>query len=143
MLAENTPIISKAAGTLPDDAEKSARRVLVVDDEWLVRWSITEALQARGIEVLEAPDAASAMRLFDPRCGLVLLDLHLPDSDDLRVLSFIRAHAPSTPVIVMTAFTTRDVVAAAAALGAPLINKPFDLEDLTDIVERALDGRVY
>ncbi|MGH7487012.1 MAG: response regulator [bacterium] len=117
--------------------------MLVVDDERLVRWSVTEALRARGFEVLEAGDAASTIRAFHRQCDLVLLDLHLPDANDLRVLSLIRAQAPSLPVIVMTAFSTREIVEEAAALGAPVINKPFDLDDLTRTVERTLDGRVY
>ncbi len=143
MSAENTEIVSSAAGNLPDRAKKSAARVLVVDDEWLVRWSVSEALRARGFDVREASDAASAMRSFDGRFDLVLLDLHLPDAHDLRVLSFIRAHSASLPVLIMTAFATRDIVESAAALGAPLIAKPFDLDDLTRTVERALGGRVY
>ena len=143
MLAENTHRTRTVAGTLPDPAKKSAPNVLVVDDEWLVRWSVTEALRARGFEVREAVDAASALRAFDDRCDLVLLDLHLPDADDLRVLSFIRAHSPSLPVIIMTAFATREIVEEAAALGAPVMTKPFDLNDLTQTVEQALDGRVY
>ena len=143
MLAENPSITSESTRTLPRIAKKSAARVLVVDDEWLVRWSVTEALQARGLEVEEAADASSAMHTFDDACDLVLLDLHLPDAMDLRVLSFIRQRSPSVPVILMTAFATREVAEEAAALGATVVSKPFDLNDLTGAVERALAGRVY
>jgi DNA-binding NtrC family response regulator len=144
MLAENTHTVTEAPGTVPDSAKKSAGRVLLVDNEWLVRWSVSEALRDRGIEVREAVDAASAMRLFDrAACDLVLLDLHLPDAHDFRVLSFIRAQAPSLPVMIMTAFVTREIIEEAAALGAAVIAKPFDLEHLTGTVERVLDGRVY
>jgi two-component system nitrogen regulation response regulator GlnG len=143
MLAQNSDTVLEEPGSLPDCAKKSAARVLVVDDERLVRWSVTEALRARGLEVFEACDAASAIRTFDRRCDLILLDLHLLDANDLRVLSFIRAQAPSLPVIVMTAFATREIVEGAAALGALVINKPFDLDDLTRTVERTLDGRLY
>ena len=143
MLAENPPTASEPLGTLPHVGKKSAPHILVVDDEWLVRWSVTEALRARGFEVEEAVDAASAMQAFDAGCDLVLLDLHLPDSEDLRVLSFIRARSLSVPVIMMTAFATREIAEDAAALGASLVPKPFDLNDLAMAVECALAGRVY
>jgi DNA-binding NtrC family response regulator len=81
--------------------------------------------------------------LFDDGCDLVLLDLRLPDCADLRVLSFMRHQSPDLPVIVMTAFATREIVEDAAALGAVVVSKPFDLDDLADAVERALAGRVY
>ena len=79
----------------------------------------------------------------DTDYDLVLLDLHLPDSEDFQVLSFIRSRSASVPVIIMTAFATREVVEEAAALGASVVPKPFDLNDLAMAVECALAGRVY
>ena len=143
MLDENTQTLPEPPRILPQSAKKPATRILVVDDEWLVRWSVTQALQARGFDVDEAADAASAMRAFETDCDLVLLDLHLPDSDDLQVLSFIRSRSASVPVIIMTAFATREVAEEAAALGASVVHKPFDLNDLAMRVECALAGRVY
>ena len=143
MLAEIPYTSPVAPRILPDPAKKPAARVLVVDDEWLVRWSVTEALRAHGLEVEEAADARSAMERFGEGCDLVLLDLHLPDSEDLSVLSFIRGKVPSLPVIIMTAYATREIAYAAAALNASLIPKPFDLDDLTLAVETALAERVY
>ena len=142
MLDENTQTLPESSRTLPQSAKKPATQILVVDDEWLVRWSVTQALQARGFDVDEAADAASAMRAFDTDCDLVLLDLHLPDSEDLQVLSFIRSRSASVPVIIMTAFATREVVEEAAALGASVVPKPFDLNDLAMAVKCALAGRV-
>ena len=143
MLAENPLTTPEPLRTLPQLGKKSAARVLVVDDEWLVRWSVTEALRACGFDVEEAVDAASAMRAFDADCDLILLDLHLPDATDLRVLSFIRQQSWSVPVIIMTAFATREVVEDAAALGASVVAKPFDLDDLTAVVAGTLAARVY
>jgi len=143
MLAENASTAIDSARILPHLAKKSAKRVLIVDDEGLVRWSVAEALKARGFDVEEAVDAASAMQTFDADCDLVLLDLHLPDAMDLRVLSFIRRTCASVPVIVMTAFATREVAEDVAALGASIVTKPFDLDDLTHAVEHAFAARVY
>ena len=130
-------------GIVPVAAKQHVPRVLLVDDEWLVRWSVTETLTARGIHVDQAGDGASAMRMFDGRCDLVLLDLHLPDSDDFRVLFFIRARSLSVPVMIITAFATRELGEDAAALGASVMAKPFDLNDLAMAVEGALARRVY
>ena len=112
--------------------------VLVVDDEPLIRWSIAETLGAAGHRVLEAADAASARRLLDqtPDLGLVLLDLRLPDSSDLALLADVRRRAPNTPVIMMTAFGTPEITAAALRMGAlSVLNKPFNMHDLETVVQ--------
>src|SRR5262245_2699927 len=77
--------------------EFPAPHILVVDDERLVRWAVAETLGECGYEVSEAADADSARRaiLADRTPELVLLDLRLPDSDDLALARFIRAHAPT------------------------------------------------
>src|SRR5690349_16204770 len=94
------------------NAKKSAAgRVLVVDDEALVRWSLAETLMDEGFEVIEAADGRSATLPFREgrhTADVVLLDLRLPDSSDLRVLSEILRLSPSTPVILMTAFGLPD-----------------------------------
>jgi len=112
-------------------------RVLVVDDEPLIRWSIAETLGAAGHEVVEAADAASARRLLGETSDLdlVLLDLRLPDSSDLALLADIRRKAPNTPVIVMTAFGTPEITADALRMGAlTVLNKPFNMHDIETVV---------
>ena len=69
---------------------------------------------------------------------LVLLDLRLPDASDLRLLARIRQKAPYVLVILMTAFATREIIEEATALGASVLLKPFDLDTLAAVVERAL-----
>ncbi len=112
-------------------------RVLVVDDEFLIRWSIAETLGAAGHEVTEAQDAASALAALEktPDPDLVLLDFRLPDSNDLGLLAKIRSLAPASAVVMMTAFGTPEVTAAALQLGAcKVLSKPFNMHDLEDIV---------
>jgi DNA-binding NtrC family response regulator len=112
-------------------------RVLVVDDEPLIRWSIAETLAAAGHHVTEAQDAASALEAMrgDPNPDLVLLDFRLPDSSDLGLLARIRQAAPEAAVIMMTAFGTPDMTAGALQLGAlKVLNKPFNMHDLQDVV---------
>jgi DNA-binding NtrC family response regulator len=111
-------------------------RVLVVDDEPLIRWSIAETLGAAGHQVVEAEDAASALRSVHDHPGpdLVLLDFRLPDSNDLGLLAQIRQLAPGAVVVMMTAFGTPDVTAGALRLGASrVLNKPFNMHDVEDV----------
>ena len=119
-----------------------AARVLVVDDEWLIRWSLREALEAKGHIVDEAADAAAALRALAgdrARPDAVVLDYRLPDSNDLSLLSAIRRGAPATRVIMMTAHSTDDMVRGALDLGAyRVVSKPFEVDQMADLVAAAL-----
>ncbi len=120
--------------------KSAAGAVLVVDDEPLVRWSIAETLRAAGHRVVEAGDADSALRALveEQPPDAVLLDLLLPDCRDLRLLETIKSVLPATPVILMTAFGTPELVAEARQLGAcAVLEKPFDLGALEPILHSA------
>ena len=116
-------------------------RVLVVDDELLIRWSLTETLTEQGYVVSEAADAASVRRIIAAgaeRPDVVLLDFRLPDSDDLGLLANLRRDAPTAQIILMTAFGTPEVVKGALDLGAfRVIGKPFEVNDLAALVAEA------
>jgi DNA-binding NtrC family response regulator len=122
-------------------ARKSPLRVLVVDDEALVRWSLAETLNDCGYHVVETGDARSARsavrdasRAFD----VVLLDFRLPDSEDLGLLASLRRSSPASRIILMTAFGTPEVVRGALDLGAfRVVIKPFEIHDLADLVTEA------
>jgi DNA-binding NtrC family response regulator len=109
-------------------------RVLVVEDESLIRWSIAETLERMGHTVVEADDAKSATRTLadtPDRVDVVLLDYRLPDSNDLKLLARIRQLAPHSAVLMMTAYGTPDVTRDALELGAyGVVDKPFDMQDL-------------
>jgi len=145
MLAETATATDDKARDFPVTAKKSAPCVLVVDDERLLRWSVAETLSARGYDIAEATDGRTAMQEFGDGDGtdLVLLDLRLPDVSDLRLLTRIRQKGPQVPVILMTAFPTREIVEEASALGASILIKPFELDQLAESVEGALTRRVY
>ena len=118
-------------------AAVGCKRILVVDDEPLIRWSVSETLEAAGHLVIEAQDAASALLAVtnEPNLDLVLLDFRLPDSGDLGLLAKIRRIVPATTIVMMTAFGTPDVTAGALELGAAkVLNKPFNMHDLEGIV---------
>jgi two-component system response regulator AtoC len=116
------------------------RRILVVDDELLIRWSLRETLSDRGYMVAEAHDGESAIRALtaDPeRPHVVLLDYRLPDSDDLTLLSRIVGLVPDGCVILMTAYGTPEVTQGAIERGAfTVLQKPFELHELAALVSR-------
>jgi two-component system response regulator PilR (NtrC family) len=116
--------------------------ILVVDDEPLVRWSVSETLTECGYRVTQAGDALSAFQAMNGRGGpadLVLLDLRLPDSSGLSVLSMMRRLLPATPIILMTAHGSEALTADAVARGAyAVLNKPFDMSVLPPLVRNAL-----
>src|SRR5688572_14934508 len=92
--------------------QASRLRVLVVEDEPLIRWSIAETLAGMGHTVIEADDAESAVRTLGDMpepADVVLLDYRLPDSNDLHLLATIRQLAPHSAVVMMTAYGTPDV----------------------------------
>jgi len=126
--------------------QKAALRVLVVDDEALIRWSVTETLTGLGMTVDQAVDAASTLSAIDAagwRFDVIVLDLRLPDMDDLALLAKIRRRAPHAAVVLMTAFGTPEIVTAAYDLGVVnVLNKPFELEELARVVTAAGDMTV-
>jgi len=115
--------------------------VLVVDDEPLVRWSVAETLEESGYRVTQAGDALSALEALNGKGGaadLVLLDLRLPDSSDLGILSMMRRLSPTTPVILMTAYGSDALRREAQMRGAyDVIDKPFDMATLPPLVQKA------
>ena len=114
--------------------------VLIVDDEELVRWSLRERLRKDGYTVLESGTVASAIEKLTPAVDLVLLDQRLPDGDGLTLLRQIKESSPDTLVILMTAFSTVENAVAAMKHGAyHYLNKPFNLDDVSAVVEKALE----
>jgi two-component system, NtrC family, response regulator AtoC len=116
-------------------------RVLVIDDELLIRWSLAETLTEQGFIVTEACDAASARRVLTdgtPSPDVVLLDFRLPDSNDLGLLALVRREVPNAQVILMTAFGTPEIVKGALDLGAfRVLGKPVEVHDLAALVSEA------
>jgi two-component system response regulator PilR (NtrC family) len=123
------------------DENLRALRVLVVDDELLIRWSIAETLAHAGHTVIEATDGTSAIVALKndaERIDAVVLDYRLPDSNDLTLLSTVRRLSPDSAVILMTAFGTPEVVKGALDLGVYyVLNKPFEMYDLESLLREA------
>ena len=117
------------------------QRVLVVEDEEKLRRVIQLQLQSSGYEVYQAGSAEDALKLAD-RADLVVTDLRLPGMDGLSLLSALRRQNSTTPVIVMTAFgSVETAVEAMKAGAADFVMKPFSLDHLLTIAQKAFEVR--
>src|SRR5262245_34511404 len=114
--------------------------VLVVDDEQLIRWSLNERLAREGYRIVEAETAKAALERHAEGVDLVLLDYKLPDGDGLSVLKRIKEADSDTLVILLTAYSTVDTAVEAMKHGAyHYANKPFNLDEIALLVEKALE----
>jgi len=121
----------------------TGKRILIVDDEESVRWALRKALEGANYRVDLAVDgAAGLLAAGDPGVDLVLLDVRLPGQDGLDVLREISKRRPDLPVVMMTAYGTLQVAVEAMKLGAhDYIGKPFDIDEVLLVVEKALQAR--
>jgi DNA-binding NtrC family response regulator len=119
------------------------RTILVVDDDTAIRTSLAEAVAEWGDEVRTASDATSALaRIAEEAPDLVLSDVRMPGMDGVELLRLLRQRAPSTDVILMTAYEDMSTVVAAMREGAlDFLVKPLDLHALHDIVDRVFEDR--
>jgi DNA-binding response OmpR family regulator len=118
----------------------NAETILVVDDEAGIRDSVRGVLADEGYRVIEAEDGRGALELIAAeRPRLVILDIWMPEMDGIEVLRHIRDSEPATQVIVISGHGNIETAVTATKLGAfDFIEKPFSLDGLLHIVDRAL-----
>ena len=122
--------------------KNSKQKILVVDDEKMIRWSLSEALRGWGYQPVEADTAAAALALFDAETpAAVLLDINLPDGSGLDVLRQIRRRQSDAVVIMITANVLVDETIAALRGGAyDFIGKPINLEELQVAIRNGIEA---
>lgn len=115
-------------------------RILIVDDETLVCWSLSKALSEKGYVVSTAQTAQDALRLMKKtEFNLVIVDLKLPDLNGIDLLREVKKECPRCKVFMISAFGTPQVREEALKEGAlRFIDKPFDIEDVRESVRFAL-----
>jgi two-component system, NtrC family, response regulator AtoC len=114
--------------------------ILVVDDEALIRWSLSERLKSEGYDVFEADTGKAALEKLPEGVDLVLLDYRLPDTDGVAVLRKVKEFDQDILVILLTAYASVETAVEAMKLGAyHFANKPFNLDEVAATVERALE----
>ncbi|MBI3392306.1 MAG: sigma-54-dependent Fis family transcriptional regulator [Nitrospirae bacterium] len=118
-------------------------RVLVVDDEHLIRWSLEQHLEKNGYEVITTSNGREAVQIVqDALPEAVLLDIQMPGMDGIEVLRAIREIDPDVPVVMITAHGGVGSAVAAMKLGAyDYVEKPFDIQRITVLLANALERR--
>lgn len=113
-------------------------KVLIVDDEPLMRLSMLDALEGIGCEVMAAATGTEGLTILGTRqFDIVITDLRLPGADGLTILKACKERSPTTEVILITAHGSVDTAVGAIKLGAyDYITKPFQMDELLLIVER-------
>jgi DNA-binding NtrC family response regulator len=119
----------------------SRSRILVVDDERMIRWSIQQALSKDGHSVTAVETGEEAVaQASDEMPDLVFLDITLPGIDGVEVLRRLKGIEPSVAVVMVTATDDVKTAVEAMRLGAyDYVSKPFDLDRLRVIAQNALD----
>ncbi len=123
------------------EAEKAGKKILVVDDEPGNRKLYGEILRQQGHQVIEKPDAASAMVIIreGSEFDLVITDYRMPDMSGLEFVTALRQVLPSLPVIMITAYGSIENYFQSLNLGVfEYINKPFVKREFERIVQAAL-----
>ena len=118
------------------------KRILIVDDEKLVRWALTKKCTEFGYQTLEAETGPEALQaLQNENVDLVLLDVHLPDMSGIEVLEKLKQAGETRSIIMMTADPQLDDVKAALRLGAyDFVSKPLNFEELSITLQNALEA---
>jgi len=120
-------------------------RILVIDDDALLRRAIRVVLEAAGYDVIEAGDGTAALRVYrEHGADLLLVDLFIPEPDGLEVIRTVRAEVPGAKIIAMSGGGSLklDLLAAAAAFGASrTLWKPFVPDVLLGAVRDLLGER--
>jgi signal transduction histidine kinase len=139
--AEGAPAVGQAQAEAPSPLPPGtgAATVLLVDDNEAVRATTATYLRDGGLSVIEAPDAATALRLLQASAVDVMVsDIVMPgDMDGMALADAVRASRPGLPVLLVSGFSQR--VAEARARGFPVINKPYSLPELEGRLRRLVE----
>src|SRR5438128_4488975 len=131
-----------ATGKKDKQLKNYKEKILVVDDEKMIRWSLGEALRGWGFEPVEAATATAALASFETESpAAVLLDINLPDGSGLDVLRKMRLREPEAVIIMITANVLVDETIGALRGGAyDFIGKPINLEELHVAIRNGIEA---
>ena len=141
----NARLVTAEARGSRASTDRPALEMLVVDDDAPVRKACAEIASSLGFSPQLADSVQAAREALARRpMDLLLLDLRLPGGGGLKLLEEVRTQHPETVVVVMTAYATVASAVEAMRLGAnDYLTKPFTLEELTSVLERAAQRRTF
>jgi len=116
-------------------------KILVIDDEKLLRWTLNQNLSKSGYTVVESDTGESGLKaIVDEQPDIILLDIHLPDISGIDVLEKIKAMNPNLLVIMITAYGDIQTAVKTIKLGAyDFVEKPFNMEKLKILIDKATE----
>lgn len=116
--------------------KKNRGIVLLVDDEWLLRWSLEKALVKQNYAVISVGSGNEALDALSSCSGLdwLITDLRMPDIDGFELIDHVKKAQPKAQLVLMTAFGSSEVERRANSLGVTYLMKPFDLNHLIEDV---------
>jgi DNA-binding NtrC family response regulator len=119
----------------------SRKKILIVDDEKLIRWSLIQKLSQWNYDTLEAETGEEALKIFDAENpDMALLDINLPDIEGTEVLKEIKSQSSETPVVMITAYGSIEDAVSAMRMGAyDFITKPIDDLKIQSTIKNALE----
>jgi two-component system, NtrC family, response regulator AtoC len=120
-----------------------SERILIVEDEENLRFVVAETLKRSGYEVEEAGSAEEGLEKIERQSpDLVIMDIRLPGISGLEAMGRVKAIDPNLPILVVTAFGSKEVALEAVKKGAyDFFTKPFKLDEIEVVVNRALEKR--
>jgi two-component system, response regulator, stage 0 sporulation protein F len=120
---------------------RTAKRVVIVDDQRATAWALAESLTEDGYETVTAGSSEEALELGLKDCDALITDLRLPGMNGIELMSAVRRQRRSMPSILITAYGSSDVIASARKAGAVgCFSKPFKIEDIKQCLKKALEG---
>lgn len=119
-----------------------SQKILVIDDEKLIRWTLEQHLAKEGFEVMTADSAEKGLEIISEEApDLILLDNRLPEMTGLELLERLNVPERGLMVIMITAYGLVETAVKAMKLGAyDYISKPFNLEEITFVIRKALEA---
>lgn len=112
------------------------KKVLIVDDEQIVRLCCQRTLKPRGYHVTGVTDGFEALALLKDRAyDIVITDLKMPDMDGIEFIDMLKRIAPEARILLVTGYSTEETREQAEAMGARYLPKPFSPSELCKAVD--------
>jgi DNA-binding NtrC family response regulator len=132
----------------PDERTGTMARILIVDDEEDVRFTLADTLKSRRHEVYEAADGDRALKILSEQdIDLVVTDILMPNREGLETIQEIRMNWPDVKIIAMSGggrIRNTEFLKVAKKLGADfIIKKPFSMSEFRNQVDRMLDASLW